>query len=156
MSNELNLKVTVPAELVGKLFQTGLASVIDSCTVSVMGEQPEVTTKPQPIVLTEPNVRVKRKLIKFICPDCGKFNFAMIDENNEMYSMTCRECKQDYNFTNMDLIKVEYTCARCGESRYYYTPFMEGMEVTKDDCKCGHKTTMKYNAALGGFCVVEG
>lgn len=155
--NELNLKVTVPAELVGKLLQNGLASVIDSCTVSVMGEQPEVTTKPQPIVLPDPEVpRPKKKLIKFICPECQRMNFAMVEEENKKYSMSCRGCKTDYDFTNRDLVRVEYECAECGEERYYFTPYMEGMEVTKDECKCGHKTNLKYNAAFGEFYAVEG
>lgn len=51
--NELNLKVTVPNELVGELFQNGLSSVIDRCTVEVMGVE-MVATKPQPIVIPEP------------------------------------------------------------------------------------------------------
>ena len=157
--NELNLKVTVPNELAGELFQKGLAAILDRCTVSVMGAE-TVTTKPQPIVIPEPEgtetPRVRKKLIKFICPDCGKLNFAVVEEENRMYSMTCRGCRQEFEFTNMDLMRVEYTCAGCGEYRYYFTPFMEGMEVKTDECKCGHKTKMKYNAAMGGFCVVEG
>lgn len=156
--NELNLKVTVPNELVGELFQNGLSSVIDRCTVEVMGVE-MVATKPQPIVTTEPEKsetpRVRKKMIKFVCPDCGRFNYAVVEENNKKYHMTCYGCRVDYEFTNMDLVRAEYRCTDCDSENWFFTPYIEGMEVKEDTCRCGKKTKLKYDVNNGGFCEVE-
>ena len=151
---ELNLKVTVPNELAGELFQKGLASVIDRCTVSVMAveekqsnlkwidaEKAEGTEEP----------RARKKLIKFVCPDCGKFNFAVVEEANKKYEMTCYGCKREYTFTNMELIKAGYTCCECDSQNYFFTPYIEDMEVKEDRCKCGHNTRLRYSTATGCF-----
>ena len=151
--NELNLKVTVPADLIGKLFQNGLASVIDSCTVSVMGTESkfELKEEPKPEPKTETGVRVPRKFIKFICPECGKLNYAMVYKENNCYKMQCRGCKHDYEFFEMDLIKAEYRCSECESENYFFTPYIEDMEVKTDTCKCGHETRLKYSPDAGIF-----
>lgn len=150
--SELNLKVTVPADLIGKLFQNGLASVIDSCIVSVMDTKEEPKVEKQPEKTDEP--RVPRKLIKFICPECGRFNWALVDREGKSYNMTCRGCKEDYIFAEMDLVKAEYRCSECDNNNYYFTPYIEGMEVKTDECKCGHKTAMRFDHNSGIFTEV--
>ena len=151
--NELNLKVTVPNEFVGKLFKDGLASVIDNCVVSVMAtEEKHVELK---WIDTEkddkPEQRTRKKLIKFVCPDCGKFNFAVVEEENKKYEMTCYGCRREYTFTNMELIKAGYICKGCESQNYFFTPYIEDMEVKEDHCKCGHNTRLRYNVAMGCF-----
>ncbi|MBQ2431712.1 MAG: hypothetical protein IIV02_00605 [Peptococcaceae bacterium] len=149
--SDLNLKVTVPNELAGELFQKGLASVIDRCTVSVMGAE----EKPSGLKWIESEkaeeTRAKRKLIKFVCPDCGRFNFAVVEESNKKYEMTCYGCKREYTFTNMELIKAGYTCSECESQNYFFTPYIEDMEVKEDHCKCGHNTRLRYSVAKGCF-----
>jgi ribosomal protein L33 len=154
--SELNQKVTVPADLIGKLFQKGLASIIKDCTVSVMEEAKCINDKPKGEKPTErpEEPRVMRKLIKFICPECGEFNWTMVEKTDKTYKMTCRGCRQDFEFYEMDLVKAEYRCTSCDRSNYFYTPYIEGMEVKTDECKCGHKTAMTFDHNSGLF--VEG
>lgn len=99
--------------------------------------------------------REPRKLIKFFCMECGKFNFALIDRENGVYYMECRECKQDYDFREADLTKAAYTCNECGTTNYYYTPEIENMGATNDRCKCGHETKLYYSATDESYIAVE-
>lgn len=151
--NELNLKVTVPADLIGKLFQNGLASVLESCIVAVMDGTPErkVERKEEP---KEELKWIAKKLIKFVCPECGRFNWALVEKTDKTYKMTCRGCRQDFEFHEMDLVKAEYRCSECDNNNYYFTPYIEGMEVKTDECKCGHKTAMAFDHNSGLFVEV--
>ena len=156
MSKDMILKVIVPAELIGKCLQGGVASVLDSCVVSVFDTEPMTDTTPKPVVLSEQDKpRTKRRMIKFICPDCGKLNFAMVEQDNKKYKMSCIGCKLDYEFTDMDLVRVEYTCPACTEDRFFFTPYMEGMGANEDRCKCGNTVKLKLDMRSGEYYVAD-
>lgn len=151
--NEMILKVTVPKELVGQCFQHGLADMLDRCTIEVeSAEHSDCCKSPSDKNKTASTDKLApRKFIKFHCAECKRRNFAQIEETDKMYNMTCLECGTDYSFSNMELIKGGWDCDECNRSNYYFTPYIEGMEIQVDECKCRNKCVMVFDKSAGMF-----
>lgn len=148
--NEMILKVTVPENLVGQCFQHGLADMLDRCKIEVMETAHGGCCKSEEKNATQEKV-APRKFIKFNCAECNRRNFANIDEVDKKYNIKCLECSTEYSFSNMELVKSGWDCNDCGRSNYYFTPYIEGMEIQVDECKCRNKCIMAFDNSAGMF-----
>ena len=179
---DLELLVKVPADCISDLLTKGLESVISRCSIEFMAQtasQPEPKAEPESksnsldkaidrnpmfkelrFVENEKQEarekRVVKKLIKFVCMDCGEYNFAFIERENDVYKITCRGCRNEYEFRERELLKAEYVCEECGRENVYFTSDIENLDPDKDRCVCGHETKMRYNHGTGKFVSAQG
>lgn len=174
MTNEikgLELVVVVPAEKVQELFAKGLAAVLTDCSIRLpqtVSDEVQAEEMTEPVMVgglplrfvekekQEARERSFKKLIKFICPDCGTTNYAVVDRENGVYKMNCISCGEDYSFEDDGLTKAEYVCPDCGRNCVYYTPDKSGMVVTKNKCKCGCYTALSYSQERKRYVLVAG